>query len=184
VFSLWSVPRSYKRDESHNPCGGEVEYLYRDPDSRRRRRKWKSQIWESKIWSRVSRDSDPRKTALVMASSIYKRQTRPLVREGAPQKQDRNCQTIISIWGSTPRLTDWLTVSSNVTLTLTLTCCSRYQETSIEDREDLICSVFTVIFRVCNSAIVLQLFVVTTCKWSINPILNPNPVYSHSNMWR
>jgi hypothetical protein len=40
----------------------------------------------SKIWSRDPRDSDPRKTALAWASSIYKRQTRPLVREGAPQK--------------------------------------------------------------------------------------------------
>jgi hypothetical protein len=30
--------------------------------------------------------------------SIYKRQTRPLVREGAPQKQNRNCQTVINIW--------------------------------------------------------------------------------------
>jgi hypothetical protein len=26
-------------------------------------------------------------------SSIYKRQTRPLVREGAPRNQERNCQT-------------------------------------------------------------------------------------------
>jgi hypothetical protein len=51
-----------------------------------------------------------------MASSICKRQTRPLVREGAPQKQDHNCQTIINIL-----LTDWLTVSRNVTLTLTST---------------------------------------------------------------
>jgi hypothetical protein len=31
------------------------------------------------------------------ASSIYKRQTRPLVREGAPQKQDCNCQRLINI---------------------------------------------------------------------------------------
>jgi hypothetical protein len=29
---------------------------------------------------------------------IQKKQTRPFVREGAPQKQDRNCQTIINIW--------------------------------------------------------------------------------------
>jgi hypothetical protein len=43
-------------------------------------------------------DSDPRKTALTRASSIYKGQTRPLVREGAPQEQTRNCQTIIKIW--------------------------------------------------------------------------------------
>jgi hypothetical protein len=35
----------------------------------------------------VPRDSDPRKTALARASSIYKRHTRPLVREGAPQNK-------------------------------------------------------------------------------------------------
>jgi hypothetical protein len=99
-----------------SPCGGGVEYLHRGPASRRRRRKGKSQMWDSKIWSRVPRDSEPTKTALAGASSIYKRQTRPLVREAAPQKQDRNCQTVINIW---PRLTDWLTVSRNVTLTLT-----------------------------------------------------------------
>jgi hypothetical protein len=44
----------------------------------------------------------PRKTKLARASSIYKRQTRPLVREGATQKQDRNCQTIINIWSWAP----------------------------------------------------------------------------------
>jgi hypothetical protein len=32
------------------------------------------------------------------ASSIYKRQNRPLVREGAPQKLERICETIINIW--------------------------------------------------------------------------------------
>jgi hypothetical protein len=94
--------KRYKRD----PCGGGVEYLHRDPASRRRRRKGKSQNWDSKIWSRDPRDSDPRKTALARASSIYKRQTRPLVREGAPQRQDRNCQTIINIWSWAPLLTD------------------------------------------------------------------------------
>jgi hypothetical protein len=31
---------------------------------------------------------------LTRASSIYKRQTRPLVREVAPEKQDRNCQKV------------------------------------------------------------------------------------------
>jgi hypothetical protein len=45
--------------------------------------------------SYYDRDPDPRKTALARASSIYKRQTSPLIREGAPQKQDRNCQTVI-----------------------------------------------------------------------------------------
>jgi hypothetical protein len=42
-------------------------------------------IWESKIWSRVPRDSDPRMTALARASSSCKRQTRPLIRESTPQ---------------------------------------------------------------------------------------------------
>jgi hypothetical protein len=81
--------------------------------SRRRRRKGKSQIWDSKIWSRVPRDSDPRKTTLARASSIYKRQTRSLVREGAPQRQDRNCQRVINIWSWAPDGLDtktyWLT---------------------------------------------------------------------------
>jgi hypothetical protein len=99
-------------------CWGGVEYLHRDSASRRRRRKGKSQIWASKIWSRVPRDSDLRKTALARANSIYKRQTRPLVREGAPQKQHRNCQTVINIWSWTPDgarhqdlLTDWQSVA-------------------------------------------------------------------------
>jgi hypothetical protein len=76
-------------------CGGGFEYLHRDPASRRRRN-GKSQIWDSKLWSRVPRDSDQKKTTLARASSIYKRQTRPLVREGAAQQQDRNCQRVIN----------------------------------------------------------------------------------------
>jgi hypothetical protein len=65
-----------------SPCGGGIEYLHRDPASRRRRRKGKSQIWDSKIWSRVPRDSDPRKTALARASK-----DRPvLLLERAPHK--------------------------------------------------------------------------------------------------
>jgi hypothetical protein len=70
------------------------------------------------VWSRVPRDSDPRKTALTRASSKYKRPTLPLVREGTPQKQDRNCQTIINIWSWAPDgarhqdlLTDWPSVA-------------------------------------------------------------------------
>jgi hypothetical protein len=40
-----------------------------------------------------------------------KRQTRPLVREGAPEKQDRNCESNKYLvknprWGSTRRFTD------------------------------------------------------------------------------
>jgi hypothetical protein len=39
-----------------DPCGGGVEYLHRDPASRRSRRKGKSQIWDSKIRLQVPRD--------------------------------------------------------------------------------------------------------------------------------
>jgi hypothetical protein len=81
-----------------NPCGGRFEYLHRDPASRRRRRKGKSRIWDSKIWSRVLRDSDPRMTALARASNNCKRQTRPLIRENAPHEQTRNCRTVTKIW--------------------------------------------------------------------------------------
>jgi hypothetical protein len=54
----------------------------------------------------------PEKDCAVEAISIYKRQTRPLVIEGAPQKQDRNFQTEIS--GHEPQMgldtkTYWLT---------------------------------------------------------------------------
>jgi hypothetical protein len=59
------------------PCGGGVEYLYRSPANRRRRRKGKSRVWDSKIWSRVPRDSDPKMTARARTSSDCKRQTRP-----------------------------------------------------------------------------------------------------------
>jgi hypothetical protein len=107
------------------PRGGGFEYLHRSPASRRRRRKGKSQIWDSKILSRVWNDSDSRKTTLARASSIYKRQTRLLVREGAPRKPGHKSQSVINIWLWAPEgarhqdLTDWLTVSRNVTLTLT-----------------------------------------------------------------
>jgi hypothetical protein len=53
-------------------------------------------------------------------------QTRPLVREGAPKRQNSNFEEREKIWLNVPRFgldtkTYWLTVSHNVTLTLTLT---------------------------------------------------------------
>jgi hypothetical protein len=51
-------------------------------------------------------------------------QTRLLVRESASKRQDSNFEKknisgqMSQIWGLTPRQTDWLTVSRNVTLTL------------------------------------------------------------------
>jgi hypothetical protein len=52
------------------PCGGGVEYLHCDSARRRRRRKGKSQISDSKIWSQDQRASDPRRTALPRAYEI------------------------------------------------------------------------------------------------------------------
>jgi hypothetical protein len=86
------------RDSCYRPCGGGVEYLRPKPASRRKWRKGKSQIWDSKIWSQVPRDSDHRMTALARTSSYCKRQTRPLVRESAPHQQTRNCLTVMKIW--------------------------------------------------------------------------------------
>jgi hypothetical protein len=80
------------------PCGGGVEYLHRDPASLRRRRKGKSQIWDSKIWPWVLWDSDQKMTVVARASRNCKWQSRPLVREVAPNQQSHNCQTIIKIW--------------------------------------------------------------------------------------
>jgi hypothetical protein len=72
--------------------------IHRSPASRSRRRKGKSRAWDSKIWSPVPRDLDPRMTALARVNSDCNRQTRPLVRENAPHQQTRNCLTVIKIW--------------------------------------------------------------------------------------
>jgi hypothetical protein len=108
------------------PCGGGIEYLNRSPASHRRRRKVKSRIWDSKVWSPVPRDSDPRMTALARTSSNCKRETRPLVRESAPHQQTHNCLAIIKIWlwapdgCFIPRETGRLTVGRNIRLRLRL----------------------------------------------------------------
>jgi hypothetical protein len=86
-YTLWDIP-----------CGGGVEYLHRSPARRRRRRKGKSRNWDSKIWSRAPRDSNPKIIALARASSNCKRQTRPLLRESAPHEQTHKCQTVTKIW--------------------------------------------------------------------------------------
>jgi hypothetical protein len=81
-----------------SPCGGGVEYFHHSPASHRRRRKGKSQIWDSKIRLQVPRDSDPRMTTLARASSCCKRQTHSLVWESAPHQQTRNCLSVIKTW--------------------------------------------------------------------------------------
>jgi hypothetical protein len=82
-------------------------------------------IWDSKIRSWVSRNLDPRMTALATASSNCKRQTHPLVREDAPHRQTRKCLMVIKLWSWTPngcstsRKTGRLTVARNIILNLT-----------------------------------------------------------------
>jgi hypothetical protein len=126
LFSSRSTLLWGRLTELTHPCGGGVEYVHRDPASRRRRRKGKSRNWDSKIWSRDPKDSDPRNTALARPSSIYKRQNRPLVRGGAPEKQDRDCQRVINIWSWSPDgarhqdlLIDWPSVAMSLSLELT-----------------------------------------------------------------
>jgi hypothetical protein len=73
--------------------------------------------YDSEVWSWVPRGSDPRMPALARTSRNYKRQTRPLVREGAPFQQTHNCLTVTKIWSWPPdgvlhqdRLADWQSV--------------------------------------------------------------------------
>jgi hypothetical protein len=119
---------------SVNPCGGEVEYLHRDPASRRRRRKGKSQIWYSKIRSQVPRDCDRErlrwqrpaahtKDRPVLSSEMASHGMKNVTVRRIPYSERKKYLVISPRCGSTPRLTDWLTVSSNVTLTLTWLDC-------------------------------------------------------------
>jgi hypothetical protein len=82
-----------------NPCGGGVEYLHRDPASRRRRRKGKSQIW--------------RQNMVASPKGLWPE-------KDYPGKGQQHMEKIDPSWGSTPRLTDRPTVSRNVALTLIL----------------------------------------------------------------
>jgi hypothetical protein len=119
VFSLRTAPRLYNEHAARirNPYGGEVEYLHREPASRRRRRKgslkservkYGSESQGTRTWERLR--------WLGPVVYIKDRPVR-LSERASHKKQNRNCQTVINIWGSTPRLTGWLPVSSNMTLT-------------------------------------------------------------------
>jgi hypothetical protein len=65
-----------------------------NPASHRRQRKGSLEFETVKYgW-----DLDLRMTVLARTSSNSKRQTRPLIRESAPNQQTRNCLTLIKIW--------------------------------------------------------------------------------------
>jgi hypothetical protein len=121
-----------------NLCGGESEYLHRSPTSHKR---WRSLIWDSKIWSWVLRDFDPRMTALARPRSNYmsKLQTHPIIREDGLHQETREVTQKTKIWtwapyGSpTPRETGRLTVGHKLTaarnsVDSTTTACMRSKE--------------------------------------------------------
>jgi hypothetical protein len=111
IFSAINGARGYM---VKCPCGGGVEYLHRSPASRGRRRKGKSQIWESPT------GLGPENDCAGEASSNCKWQSHPLVRESAPPQQTRNCLKVITIWSQAPdgcfipRETGRLTVGRNI----------------------------------------------------------------------
>jgi hypothetical protein len=75
VFSICPIEDLWEKLEyifHLYPCGGGVEYLHRDPANSRRRRKGKSQIGDSKRWSRVPKDLDPKMTALARPATYTK----------------------------------------------------------------------------------------------------------------
>jgi hypothetical protein len=75
VISSRSVPSGYitmtpvERVTSNSRAEAGSNTSTNSPASCRRRQKGKSRIWDSKIWSRVPRDSDARMTALARPSS-------------------------------------------------------------------------------------------------------------------
>jgi hypothetical protein len=86
-------------------------------------------------------------TALASTNSTYKRQTRPLVRGGAPHQQTRKCLTVIKIWSWAPdgcltsRQTGRRIVGRNITLTLTFVCLNTtFQRMRFMDHVTLYCN--------------------------------------------
>jgi hypothetical protein len=124
VLLLCSPCRSYTKkitlrniNEKTPVCGGGVECLHRDPASRRRWQKGSFRFDRMK-YGHESLGIGPEKTTLARTSSTYKRQTHPLVKGGAPQKQANNCQRVINIWSWAPDqarhqdlLIDWLSIA-------------------------------------------------------------------------
>jgi hypothetical protein len=140
TFSTWSVPRCYKQDQlaprvqaGSNTSTVALRVVGRDEKGTQclgynwatlflediNMGTWpstleESRIWDSKIWSWIQRDLDSRLTLKTRTSGKCKRQTCPLVREGAPHQQTRNCLTVITNLVLCPRWvldtkTDWST---------------------------------------------------------------------------
>jgi hypothetical protein len=103
--------------------------LHCSPVSHRRQRKGKSRMWDSKIWSRVLWDSDPKMTALARASSNCKWETRHLCQRERPtstnpQLSDNKNLVISPRWLFIPTQTGRLTVGRNIRLRTGSWSCS------------------------------------------------------------
>jgi hypothetical protein len=193
------------------PCEGGVEYLHSSPASRRRRRKGKSRIWDSKIWSRVPGDSDPRMTALARTSSNCKRQTRPLARESTSYQQARNCLTAINLvvsprwvlysqtYWPTDRRSYYKTRTRLVRQFCTRGCEDRTWACEAEESPVLEAVVTKRLVKRQQAGKLLSgccgdLWIADisggavivcssgSCKLSKNPFINPSPVYSHTHI--
>jgi hypothetical protein len=125
VFSAWSVLSLYKdsykyvtQSERKYPCGGGVEYFRRDPASRRRQRKGSLES-ETVKYGNEYQGARTRVRLRWQGTAAYTKDRPVLSSERAsPQKQDRNCQTVIHIWSwvldwarHQDLLTDWPSVA-------------------------------------------------------------------------
>jgi hypothetical protein len=75
------------------PCRGGVEYFLRSPASRRRRRKGKSRIWDSK-YGGESRGTRTQELLYWRAPAAIVNDRPVLSSESAPHQQTRNCLTV------------------------------------------------------------------------------------------
>jgi hypothetical protein len=117
-FKPTTVHRSTNWATREYPCGGGVEYLHRDPASRRRQRKG-SLKFETVKYGSESQGIRTRERLSWQGPAACINDRPILSSERAPHKeQDRNCQTVINIWSWAPDgvrhqdlLTDWPSVA-------------------------------------------------------------------------
>jgi hypothetical protein len=92
---MWSVPKVHNRQVKSGEAVSNTSTVTLRVVGGDEKGSLKS---ETVRYGRESQGTRTQKYCAGEASSNCKRQTRPLVREGAPNQQTRNCQTIIKIW--------------------------------------------------------------------------------------
>jgi hypothetical protein len=120
AFSVWPVPWNFKRAQS----GVQRRRVVRGDEM-------ESLKSETVKYSLEFQGTRTRERLRWQGPAAYAEDRPILSSERAPTKENHKCQIVKNIWswapdgGSTPSLTDWLAVSRNVTLTLTLTWVQR-----------------------------------------------------------